>query len=152
MCAVFDRLKQANIDFELHIAGDGPIKPVDGIVNHGYLNKEKAIDLYKSCHVFIMPSLWDCNPLSLIEAAKTGNVIIASKGVGNYPELVNDNGYVFEIGSEDDLYDQYNKLLSKSNEDLLKMGRKSIELSSRISHRNTAQSFYDAIKFVNGKA
>lgn len=151
LCSVFNRLKSNNFDFELHIAGDGPIQPVDGIINHGYLNKEMSIELYKSCQVFIMPSLWDCNPLSLIEAAKAGNVLVASKGVGNYPELIKGNGFVFEIGNEDDLYEQCVKLFSYSNTELMAMGEKSIELSSGISHSNTAQSFYDAIKFVSTK-
>lgn len=148
VCSVFKRLKINKYNIELHVAGDGPIKPIDNIINHGYLNKEEAIELYKSCHVFIMPSLRDCNPLSMIEAAKTGNVLIASMGVGNYPELINGNGYVFEIGNENSLYEQCIKLLSKSNQELLEMGKKSIELSSEISHKNTAQSFYNAIKFV----
>lgn len=150
LCSVFNILKTENYDFELHIAGDGPIKPPDTIFNHGYLNKDKAIELYKSSHVFIMPSLWDCNPLSLIEAAKTGNVLVASKGVGNYPELVNGNGYEFEIGNEDDLYGQLVKLLSKTSAELLEMGKKSIELASEISHLYSARSFYDAIKFATG--
>jgi len=70
-----------------------------------------------------MPSLADCNPLSFIEAAKAGNVLLASKGVGNYPELVNGNGYIFDIGNADDLFAQCIKVINANKEDLFKMGK-----------------------------
>jgi glycosyltransferase involved in cell wall biosynthesis len=144
----FKRLKASGYNFELHIAGDGPIRPSEEMINHGFLKKDETSLLYKDCHVFIMPSQWDCNPLSLIEAAKGGNVLLASRGVGNYPELINGNGYVFNVDDEDDLFIQCEKLLSAGQDELMKMGRKSIELASSISHRNTAEAFHDAIKFV----
>jgi len=65
-----------------------------------FLKKEETARLYKNCHVFVMPSLADCNPLSFIEAAKAGNVLLASKGVGNYPELVNGNGYILILETQ----------------------------------------------------
>jgi glycosyltransferase involved in cell wall biosynthesis len=151
LIAVFNRLKERNYDIELHVAGDGPVRPSENIVNHGFLKKEETAKLYKSCHVFIMPSQWDCNPLSLIEAAKAGNVLVASKGVGNHPELVDGNGYVFDINDEDGLFRQCEKIVLTSRDDLIKMGRKSIELASAISHKNTAESFHKAINLVMGK-
>jgi len=149
--AVFNRLKEHNYDIDLHVAGDGPVNHSENIDNHGFLKKEETMMLYKNCHVFIIPSLADCNPLSLIEAAKDGNVLLASKGVGNHPELVNGNGYVFNINDEDDLFRQCEKIISASRDDLIKMGRKSIELVSAISHKNTAESFHEAIKLVMKK-
>jgi glycosyltransferase involved in cell wall biosynthesis len=149
--AVFKRLADANYNFELHVAGDGPIRPAEGIINHGFLKKEEIAALNKKCHAFIMPSLADCNPLSLIEAAKSGNVLLASKGVGNHPELVNGNGYVFEIDNEDDLFAQCVKMMQANKEDLLKMGKRSVELAAGITHENTAKAFYDAIQYVAKK-
>ncbi|CAB1060231.1 hypothetical protein D1BOALGB6SA_4996 [Olavius sp. associated proteobacterium Delta 1] len=144
--AVFVRLTENKYNFELHVAGDGLIKPTDGIFNHGFLSKIEALRLYKKCHVFLMPSIADCNPLSLIEAAKTGNAILASRGVGNYPEFVNGNGYVFEIGNENELFIACTKILAASKDKLAKMANKSIELTSEISHAHSAQSFYNAIR------
>jgi glycosyltransferase involved in cell wall biosynthesis len=149
--SLYSKLKEQNAAIELHVAGDGPIKPVTGIMNHGFINKEDSIKLYKKCHIFIMPSLNDCNPLSVIEAAKTGNCLLVSRGVGNYPELVDGNGYVFEINDENDLFEQCNKLLLKTNNELLEMAKKSIDLAASISHQNSAQAFYNAIKFVTRK-
>ncbi|MGV7224309.1 MAG: glycosyltransferase family 4 protein [Nitrospinales bacterium] len=146
--AVFVRLIKYRSNFELHVAGDGPIEPTDGIVNHGFLSKIELIRLYKKCHVFIMPSIADCNPLSLIEAAKTGNAILASRGVGNHPEYVSGNGYIFEIGNEEDLFNHCRKIMVTGKGDLLKMAKRSIELVSGITHKKTAASFYKAIKYV----
>jgi glycosyltransferase involved in cell wall biosynthesis len=149
--AVFNKLKKGNFNVELHVAGDGQVKPAEGIINHGFLTKEELVELYKSCHVFIIPSLADCNPLSLIEAAKTGNNLLVSKGVGNYPELVDGNGYIFEIDNEYDLFAQCMKIITTNKDDLLRMGKRSIELASEITHQNTAKSFYEAIKYVTKK-
>ncbi len=149
--AVFKRLADANYNMELHVAGDGPVRPVEGIINHGFLKKEEIAALNKRCHAFIMPSHADCNPLSLIEAAKAGNVLLASKGVGNHPELVNGNGYIFEIDNEDDLYAQCVKMLQASKEDLLQMGRRSVELAAGITHENSARAFQAAIQYVAKK-
>lgn len=145
---VYERLKKSSYNFEMHVAGDGPIRPVEGIINHGFLRKEETAALYKDSHVFIMPSQFDCNPLSLIEAAKGGNVLLASKGVGNHPELVAGNGYVHEIEDENELYNQCRKILTFNSSELYKMGKKSTLLANGISHGNTAESFYKAIKYV----
>ncbi|MBN2400395.1 MAG: glycosyltransferase family 4 protein [Candidatus Aminicenantes bacterium] len=149
--SVFTRLLEAKYDIEFHVAGDGPLRPEEGIIDHGFLRKEEIAALNKKCHVFVMPSLADCNPLSLIEAAKAGNVLLASKGVGNHPELVNGNGYVFEIDNEDDLYAQCVKLLQANKDDLLTMGRRSVKLAAGITHENTARAFHDAIQYVAKK-
>lgn len=149
--AVFQRLIEANYDIEFHVAGDGPIRPAEGIVNHGFLKKDEIAKLNKNCHVFIMPSLADCNPLSVIEAAKAGNVLLVSKGVGNYPEMVNGNGYIIEIDNEDDLFAQCIKVIRTNKQDLLAMGKKSVELAAGITHENTAKAFYAAIRYVTKK-
>jgi len=145
---VFERLQKQKYNIELHTVGDGTLKPNDDVINHGFLNKKEMIGIYKQSHVFIMPSLADCNPLSLIEAAKTGNVLVASKGVGNHPELINGNGYTFEIGNADDLFNKCEIIAGTSRNDLLAMARRSIELAEKISHKNTAAAFYDAIRYV----
>jgi glycosyltransferase involved in cell wall biosynthesis len=149
--SVFRRLTDANYDIELHVAGDGPLRPAEGIIDHGFLKKDEIAALNKKCHAFIMPSLADCNPLSLIEAAKAGNILLASKGVGNHPELINGNGYIFEINNEADLFTQCIKVIQASKEDLLEMGKRSVELAADITHENTARAFYDSIQYVTKK-
>jgi glycosyltransferase involved in cell wall biosynthesis len=149
---VVNRFKQENHPVEFHVAGDGPVRPSENIINHGFVTKQEALQLCKNSHVFLMPSLYDCNPLSLIEAAKTGNILIASKGVGNYPELIDGNGFITEIDSADSLYDQCVMLLSKRNGKLLEMAKRSIEISRNISHSNTAGAFHDAIQFVTDRS
>lgn len=142
-------IKYSNI--ELHVAGDGPIKPLDKAINHGFVNVEQAINLYKECHVFIMPSFLDCNPLSVIEAAKCGCILLLSDGVGNYFEMIDGNGEVFKLNDVNSLVRSIENIIKKDENEMLQMGQKSIGLSSAISHNNTAESFYNAIKFVMKK-
>lgn len=143
--AVFRRLRQLRTDFEFHVAGAGPIEPAAGMIHHGFVTKNESLELYRNSHIFLMPSLWDCNPLSVIEAAKTGNVIVASDGVGNHPELINGNGFVFAANHEDELFQACKTLLEKSNAELEAMGRRSLALSEPISHEASARSFHEAI-------
>ena len=147
----FSELFKKHSNIELHVAGDGPIKQLDNAINHGFVNLEQAIELYKECHVFIMPSLLDCNPLSVIEAAKCGSILLLSDGVGNYAEMIDGNGILFKMNDVESIIQAVESIIHKSQNELIEMGNKSISLSSAISHQNTAQSFYNAIKFVMKK-
>lgn len=149
---VFSRLQDENFAVELHVAGAGPISPSLNMINHGFVTKYETLALYKNTHVFVIPSLYDCNPLSLIEAAKTGNILIASKGVGNYPELIDGNGFVTEIDNADSLYEQCINILTKSRDELIDMAKISVEKAKYISHANTAAAFRQAILFVTGQS
>ena len=144
----FDILLNKYPDIEFHIAGDGPLKPLDRAINHGFLTKEQAAELYRQSHVFIMPSLWDCSPLSVVEAAKCGCILLVSDGVGNFPELVTENGEVFKRGEIEAIIKAVEKIMEKSTDDLIKMAELSVQLSSTISHDNTSRAFYNAINFV----
>jgi glycosyltransferase involved in cell wall biosynthesis len=134
---------------EVHVAGDGPIKPGNNIINHGFISKDDSVELYKSCHVFIMPSIYDCNPLSVIEAAKCGCALLLSDGVGNYPELIDGNGYVFERGNTSAIVGSLEKILTSSMSELKTMALRSSDLSLAHEHQNSAGAFYDAINYVS---
>lgn len=138
---------ETKYEFEFHFVGSGPI-PIpqqNNIINHGYLEKDQIINLYKECHILVLPSLWDCNPLVVIEACKCGLIIMVSDGVGNFPEMVNENGIVFERGSANSLFLALNSILNCDSEHLKKMSIRSLIISKNISHNNSAKAFWEAI-------
>lgn len=145
------RLLADGYTFELHVAGAGPIGPCAEMVHHGFVSQEAALELYLGSNVFLMPSQYDCNPLSLIEAAKTGNVLIASRGVGNYPELIDGNGFVAEPESAESLYRQCVAVLELDRTQLRGMAERSVELGGGISHEATAAAFHSAVNFVTSR-
>jgi glycogen(starch) synthase len=70
--------------------------------------------LLKQAHIYIIPSLQENYPYSLVEAQVAGKAIIASR-TGGIPEIVKHekNGLLFQVGQSRKLYQQVNKLLKK---------------------------------------
>lgn len=62
----------------------------------GFVPESILPSLYAACDVYILPSLWEVLPISLLEALSSGCALVASDAGGN-PEIVRHgvNGYVF---------------------------------------------------------
>jgi hypothetical protein len=123
----------------------------DGIKNidfHGFKNGKEYLDYFKKSHILILPSRQDCNPLVVIEALKSGMVILVSKGVGNYPEFTNGNGFSFEANSVEGTIEAIEKILTMELTELIKMAKISYELGQNVTPKNSALAFYDAIKYA----
>lgn len=72
-----DKLKAPNI----HIVGWGP--------------REEALEYLANCDIYIMTSLWEGMPLSLLEAMFLGKPCVVTNVIGNRDVVSNDhNGYV----------------------------------------------------------
>lgn len=54
------------------------IQPLSGIYNVGWLDREKMIDILRSCRAVIYPSLYESFGLGLIEAVELGCLVYAS--------------------------------------------------------------------------
>jgi len=97
---------QSEFKFEIHIVGDGILKEelkaritnkkMDHIFKFlGYRNDINII--CNQSHVFVLPSLWEGLPISLLEAGAASLPVITTP-VGSIPELINDrNGYLAEL-------------------------------------------------------
>jgi glycosyltransferase involved in cell wall biosynthesis len=150
LLAAFERLAETEglPAYRLDILGDGPVekRPVKNVYYHGFVDQDGCVAFVKQAHVFVLPSLWDCNPLVVTEAISAGCVTVLSDGVGNYPEYADGNGFVFERGNADALFDILVKILRMDRVDLLKLAKKSLSIASKVSHQNSAQGFVQAIR------
>ncbi|MEM7353425.1 MAG: glycosyltransferase family 4 protein [Acidobacteriota bacterium] len=104
------RLKRDGLtDFELDIAGDGPLGPAtrqyaadlglaDDITWHGWLAKPELIAQYRRADCFVNPSLYEGLPNTVTEAMACGLPVVASRVIGN-DELVTDQatGLLFDL-------------------------------------------------------
>lgn len=101
-----------NTEFLWIIAGIGPLrdeieerakKYCINIKLAGFVDQNKIIDYLSMADFFLLPSLSDPNPLSVIEALWAGLPLILSKYVGNNPEVLLDgkNGILFDTCSEE---------------------------------------------------
>ena len=100
--------------FEFRIGGDGPMRGEYeklsrslGVSNRvqwlGEISREEAPALFRSCHVFVLPSLHETFGVVYAEAIASGKPVIATRCGG--PEfIVNDvNGRLVDVGDIDSL-------------------------------------------------
>ena len=114
------------------IAGDGPLrheleeageKASFRLKLVGPKKPEEVAELYHAADLFVLPSLGDPNPLSVIEASWAGLPLIVSEHVGNWPELVHEeNGIVFDYQDHNETCQKISRMLNLSEADLHQMG------------------------------
>ena len=120
-CALLNKCIYKN-DVEVLVAGDGELKDdiqryVDGnnlnLKLLGYKSQEEMVELYAIADVFLMPSLSDPNPLTVIEALWAGLPLLISEHCGNYPETVKEgeNGYVFNYEDQNDAISKIEQMI-----------------------------------------
>jgi glycosyltransferase involved in cell wall biosynthesis len=86
-----------------------------------------------SCNIFILPSFFEAQPLTLLEAMACGKPVIVSNEIISASELVKDgiNGFLFNPNSEKELAENIINLLN--NEKLQnKMGKESLKIFKNI--------------------
>jgi glycosyltransferase involved in cell wall biosynthesis len=78
------------------------------------------VDIYNAADIFVLPSLEDNLPNTIMEAMACGTPVVAYK-TGGIPEMIEHkvNGYIAEYKSIDDLKDGVKYLLEYSNADEL---------------------------------
>ncbi len=108
------QLKQQGIDLYLHIAGEGPERgSLEALVSdlglpervcfHGNLAKNDLAKMMRRSSLFMLSSLWENQPVVILEALACGLPIIAPQ-VGGIPEVITaKQGLLFRPGDVDDL-------------------------------------------------
>lgn len=112
--AVPDELRGS---FKITIAGDGPDRQaVERVIKNrgmrnevvllGNVNRERVRTLLREADLFVLPSLSDPNPISVIEALHSGLPLMISNRCGNVVEAVDEsrNGISFDPFDQSDVY------------------------------------------------
>lgn len=94
----FNQIAQELPEISFKWIGDGELKDeltASNIQITGWLNRKEALEELMSSDVFILSSLWEGLPISLLEAMFLGKVCIVSNVVGNN-DVINDgkNGFI----------------------------------------------------------
>ena len=121
---------------------------IDNMQALGFLERDKYAKFFRRSHIFILPSLSEGYGVVVLEAVKTGNIILVSDGVGSSKDLCQDNGIVFQRNSVEAIVEALEKVLNLSREEMLKKALRSLEISKEITHENSAKAFKEAINFV----
>ena len=107
---------------------------------------------YAAADLFVLPSLHDPNPLSVVEALHSGLPVAVSEKAGNVEEAVNDgrNGWVLPVSNTEKYTKVLHSIFSTAREKLHEMGQLSI--SENATFWNTSKrvtTFLEALKVFN---
>ena len=116
---VINELKNNNIIYKLTIVGevkdrqyykacvkyikDNDLTKIISFI--GFLDQAKLMSLYEKIDIFVLPSLQENSPISLLEAMAAGKTSLASN-IGGIPEIINNGktGYLFKKNNYEELY------------------------------------------------
>lgn len=147
---LFSKVKNNNT-VTIIVAGIGPLKnEIDTCAKGlnislkllGQKSQDEIIELLALSDIFLLPSLSDPNPLTVIEALWAGKPLLISDGVGNQNEAVISgvNGYVYSYSREDEATEIIETMINNSNDWYLN--------ASNVSH-SIAEQVYDINKVVS---
>jgi uncharacterized protein (TIRG00374 family) len=157
----FRDLARKRNDLKLFIAGDGPMREMYekfsrnnnlekkisflGVVGHGDI-----AELYRRCHVFVLPSLNEALGNVTQEALASGLPIITTDT--GAAELIKDNGFIIRKESSADIEDRLKKIIGNKN---LRetMSQQSRQLAEKMGWDAVAQRYLEIFKraSVTGK-
>lgn len=123
-------ISELHNNVELKIFGEGPehnrlIKLIqrlnisDKVTLTGFIQRDKLIELYRCSDIFVLGSLYEGDPITLIEAMSAGLAVLSSK-IPSVKNLVIDGqtGLLFNAGDPHDLASKLSELIN--NDDLRK--------------------------------
>ncbi len=147
----------------LAIAGEGPLeeqvrKSAETLnVNVrllGFQNQKNMVELYAAADAFVMPSLSDANPLTVVEACWAKKPLLVSEHVGNYPETVvnGENGFVFSYKDVEGAIHSIDTILTADRSWLESAGEKSLKIAQEKyeSHSNVKRVALETVNVVKG--
>jgi glycosyltransferase involved in cell wall biosynthesis len=140
------RLRAKGITLELVLAGDGPIRAdieaaiarhglVGAVRITGWISSDQVRSEILAARALVLPSFAEGLPVVIMEALALRRPVL-STFVAGIPELLRDgeNGWLFPAGSLDDLIGAMEDCLSRTEEDIARMGeagyRRVVELHS----------------------
>ena len=133
----------------LRIMGTGPLDLSEFAGSNvelcGFCEKDSYYNKLKESHIFVLPSLHDNNPLTVVEGLFSGNVMLLTDAVGNYPEAVRGNGIVIPTHSIEELKRGLSSLLAMPRIELLRRAEISLEIAPEFSVARSVDGFRAAI-------
>jgi glycosyltransferase involved in cell wall biosynthesis len=158
-------LKRSGVrPFILHLVGDGPQREalqnhaknlgIDAcLVWHGWVEKGRLREIYRSADCFVNPSLYEGMPNVVLEAVACGLPVIASHVAGN-DEIVRhgETGLLFDLGEPEAFRTALREMMEDPRR-ASKMGEKGCAwVRDDFSWRRVAQAYADLFSGSSGEA
>jgi glycosyltransferase involved in cell wall biosynthesis len=124
-------------EWELWCLGTGDVKPLSHpkIRHFGFVQPSAIGNFIKDTGVFVLPSHKEPWGVAVHEFAAAGFPFVCSDRVGAADQFVEEglNGYIYGAGNVDELKHVLRKVMSKNDQELKEMGRRSHELAQAIT-------------------
>ena len=128
------RLRGKGVDMDLVLAGDGPLRgEIEAAIERqglgntiritGWISSDSVRDEILAARALVLPTFAEGLPVVIMEAMALRRPVLSTY-VAGIPELVRDgeNGWLFPAGSLDDLAAAMEDCLSRSAEEIQRMG------------------------------
>lgn len=162
----FLRILKGAKNIKLFIMGNGPLeKEIRNVVEKdelpvvliNFIQQEKLVDYYAAADLFVLPSLKDPSPLSVIEAIAAGLPILVSSRIGNLEDVLDGskNGWHYDpINEEERGREIVLRISQMSHNELKEMGNLSLERFNDIfdgrkcieSYANQLNTIFNSVK------
>jgi len=136
--AFIDIKKQHENDWELWCLGTGDKfnERIEhpSIKHFGFIQPNELDEYLKNTGVYVLPSHFEPWGVAVHEMAAAGFPLLLSDAVGSHCTfLKNDNGFLFASTYKDSLKEAMLKVIKTSDEELLKMGNRSVVYANQIT-------------------
>lgn len=144
---------------QLRIVGEGPLAAdvaacierrglADWVRVCSYVPYARMPALDRAATLFVLPSLYDPNPLSVVEALHSGLPLLVSRRLGNLPEALREgeNGFSFEPGDIGAAQAAIAAAFGSSPNALVSMGQRSRELARFWNTTEAVTRFLDRVE------
>lgn len=122
---LFNQIALAMPDEKFLWIGDGDLRDqltAPNIIITGWVDRKKALELSQQGEVFVLTSLWEGLPISLLEAMYMKKLCVVNNVIGNRDVIKNgENGYVCQCVEEfvKGITTGGDKLIEKANDEVL---------------------------------
>jgi glycosyltransferase involved in cell wall biosynthesis len=141
------------------IVGEGPLKVEisnsvkmmnldDRVLIKDYIDYEKMPQLYRSADLFILASLYDRNPLSVVEAMSCGLPLLLSNRLGNFSEALSQgvNGWGFDPYDVASVEKAVELAFTATTHELVEMGQRSSRRAKKYwNTERSVRAFLDIV-------
>ncbi len=148
---ISEKLLNCNEEIKIIIVGEGPDREVisEFLKNRnlnkvvelkGFVSQNEMKNLYLSSDLFLLPSLIDPNPLSVIEALWSSLPIMISNHCGNSIEAISGsrNGWLLELEDEELVKKSWQQFLDSDDNQLSLMRTNSLNIAKKYFNSNNS--------------
>lgn len=137
--AFIEMTSEQETDWELWCCGTGPLleeAPQHPQIKHlGFVQPDELKEIAEQCSVFVLPSHYEPWGVVVHEFAAAGFALLCSESIGAATQFLKpgENGFNFKTRDISSLKSAMKNMVEKSDEEILKMGRKSRKLAMQNS-------------------